>query len=97
MDWLLNAIRSFIAFCLSSILWYVWHVGKTNARKNLELAEETNKKRIAEGKPALIAEEIRCLLRRKLALHSLLFGFLVTVGIAIGYVLVDWGIARFFG
>ena len=97
MDWLLFAIRTAIMFGLSSALWYVWHVRKLNLRRNPEIVEEANKKRIASGKPPLIAEEMRCLLRRQMALQSLFFGFFATIGLTLGYILVDWGIARFFG
>ena len=97
MDWLLFALRAAIMFSLSSALWYVWHVRKLNLRRNPEIVEEANKKRIASGKPPLIAEEMRCLLRRQMALQSLFFGFFATIGLTLGYILVDWGIARFFG
>ena len=97
MDWLFFAIRTATMFILSSALWYVWRVRKLNLRRNPEIVEEANKKRIASGKPPLIAEEMRCLLRRQMALQSLLFGFFATIGLTLGYILVDWAATRFFG
>ena len=97
MDCLFFAIRTAIMFILSSALWYVWRVRKLNLRRNLEIVEKANKKRIASGKPPLIPEDMRCLLRRQMALQSLFFGFFATIGLTLGYILVDLAIARFFG
>ena len=97
MDWLFFVIRGAIVFCVVTVLWYVWHIRKLNTRKNPEIIENANKERIASGKPPLVAEEMLCLLRRQVALQSLFFGFFTTIGLTLGYILVDWGIARFFG
>ena len=96
-DWLLFAIRTAIMFTLSSALWYIWHIRKLNIRKNPEIIEEANKKRIADGKRPLIATGILRVLRKQTILQSLFFGLFATFGLTLGYLLVDWGIARLFG
>ena len=94
-DWLMFAIRTAIMFILSSALWYFWHIRKLNIRKNPGIIEEANKKRIADGNPPLIAEIMRRVLRKQIVLQSLFFGLFATVGLALGYLLVDWVFVRF--
>ena len=95
-DWLGLAIRIAIVFPLTAIAWYFWLTRKMDIRKNPEIVEETNKKRVADGKPPLTAGEIVKILKKEAMLHSLFFALCVTIGTTLGGVLVDWGMERFF-
>ena len=82
-DWLWLLIQLVFMFVFFSGFWYVWHIRKVNIRKYPEIVEETNKQRIKDGKPPLIAEEIGKLLRRGVMLQSLFCGSVFSVGFSL--------------
>ena len=85
-DWTWRLVRLGVFMVIAGIGWYIYEARKINLRKYPELAEDINKKRIAENQRALTVESLRKMFRKKNIKSSVIFS-LIAGG---GFFLVDW-------
>ena len=92
MVWLAEVLRFSVIFIVAVGCWYIYAAYKSNVKKDPELAEMVNKKRIAAGNQPLPVEELCKVMARENILASVVFG-MVLVGLKI---LLDWGLRGVF-
>ena len=87
MVWLAEVLRFSVIFIVAVGCWYIYAVYKFNVRKDLELAEMVNKKRIADRRQPLPVEELCKVMARENIFASVVFGMVFVVL----KILLDWG------
>ncbi|MCL2284807.1 MAG: hypothetical protein FWC32_00410, partial [Firmicutes bacterium] len=84
-DWLRHIVRFAVFLVIAGIGWYIYQARQVNFKKNPELAEEMNKKRIAQNLRPLTVEDLRKVVRKKNIISSVIF----SITASCGYFLVD--------